>query len=217
MTAQTSARRGRFITLEGGEGAGKTTQIQRLADTLRAAGIEVMTTREPGGTPGADALRSLVVTGDGDRWDSVSEALLMYTARRDHVLRRIRPALAAGTWVICDRFSDSTMAYQGYARGLGRDWVERLDALVLDGFKPDLSLFFDMPVAEGLKRAGTRGGPDRFEKLGIDFHETLRKAFLDIAAREPDRIAVIDALGTPETVTARLMDVVMQRFPEIAS
>ena len=203
---------GRFITLEGGEGAGKTTQLRRLAEALTALGVTVETTREPGGTDGADAIRDLVVNGDGDRWDSVSEALLMYTARRDHVERRIKPALAAGHWVICDRFSDSTMAYQGYARGLGRDWVSDLDRLVLGGFKPDLTLIFDLPVEEGLVRASARGGPDRFEKLGADFHQSLRDAFLDIADRDPARVAVVDATGTPDAVTDRLLAALRDRL-----
>lgn len=199
---------GRFITLEGGEGAGKSTQSARLADYLEIKGHAVDTTREPGGTDGAQAIRDLVVTGGTDRWDSISEALLMYAARRDHVARRIKPALANGTWIISDRFSDSTMAYQGYAHGLGREWIERLDALTLDGFAPDLTLVLDLPVETGLARAQARGGPDRFEKLGLSFHEVLRAAFLDIATRNPERVMVIDAMGTPEAVAGRIQTAV---------
>lgn len=200
------AARGRFITLEGGEGAGKSTQCGRLAHYLESRGHTVVMTREPGGTDGAQAIRDLVVTGNADRWDPVCEALLMNAARRDHVARLIEPTLAAGDWVICDRFSDSTMAYQGYAHALGRDWIERLDALTLNGFAPDLTLVLDLPVGVGLERANDRGGPDRFEKLGLAFHEALRAAFLDIAARDPGRVKVIDALGTPDVVARRIHD-----------
>lgn len=198
------ATTGKFITMEGGEGAGKTTQCARLAAYLEGKDIEVTITREPGGTPGALALRELLVTGDGDRWDPVSEALLMYAARRDHVERLIKPALAKGQWVLCDRFSDSTMAYQGYAKALGRDWVSALDGLAMDGFKPDLTLLLDMPSDMGLGRAAVRGGPDRFEKLGARFHEDLRSAFLDIAKREPERIVVLDATGSQDAVAERI-------------
>jgi dTMP kinase len=200
--------RGRFITLEGGEGAGKSTQCDRLAAHLEERGLSVITTREPGGTDGAQAIRDLVVTGGADRWDPISEALMMYAARKDHVSRRIEPALAAGGWVVCDRFSDSTMAYQGYAHGLGRDWMERLDVLTLAGFAPDLTLILDLPVEIGLARAKARGGPDRFEKLGLEFHKTLRAAFLDIAARDPLRVKVVDATGPEDVVSARLRETV---------
>ena len=186
MTRRPVPLRGKFISVEGGEGAGKSTQCALLADYLRERGLDVVITREPGGAPGAQAIRELVVSGAGDRWDPVSEALLMYAARRDHVTRLIEPALAAGSWVICDRFSDSTMAYQGYTKALGRDWVETLDALVLDGFRPDLTLLLDIDASTGLGRAAARGGPDRFEELGLDFHSALRDAFLDIEHKEPD-------------------------------
>lgn len=204
--------RGKFITLEGGEGAGKSTQCVRLADYLGGKGLSVTLTREPGGTPGALALREMVVTGAGDRWDPVSEALLMYAARRDHVERLIRPALEQGKWVICDRFSDSTMAYQGYAKKLGRDWIAALDQLTLDGFEPDLTLLLDMPADMGLGRAAVRGGPDRFEKLGGDFHETLRAAFQDIAKRAPDRVVTIDATGSQDTVAERIEGAVQRHL-----
>lgn len=203
--------RGRFITFEGGEGTGKSTQCARLADFLSDSGIETVVTREPGGTDGAQAIRELVVSGAGDRWGAVSEALLMYAARRDHVDRVIEPALAAGKWVLCDRFSDSTLAYQGYARELGADWVRSLDRLSLDGFQPDLTLLLDLPISTGLARAAERGGPDRFEKLGTAFHEKLRRAFLDIAAQEPDRIVVVPADGTVEEVGERVRAAVLAR------
>ncbi|MEQ8441753.1 MAG: dTMP kinase [Alphaproteobacteria bacterium] len=203
---------GRFITLEGGEGAGKTTQLNRLAGRLRTLGLDVVETREPGGTAGADAIRNLVVEGDGDRWDATSEALLMYAARRDHVVRRIRPALNSGAWVLCDRFSDSTMAYQGYAHGLGVDWIEKLNRLVLEGFQPDLTIVLDLPVDVGLRRAAERGGPDRFERLGQDFHNTLRQAFLEIAKHEPERVRVIDAEAPPDKIDEAVFRTVRDHF-----
>ncbi|MDF1748769.1 MAG: dTMP kinase [Alphaproteobacteria bacterium] len=212
MTRRPVPLRGKFISVEGGEGAGKSTQCFLLADHLRERGLDVVITREPGGTPGAQAIRELVVSGDGDRWDPVSEALLMYAARRDHVTRLIEPALAAGSWVICDRFSDSTMAYQGYTKALGRDWVETLDALVLGGFRPDLTLLLDIDASTGLGRAAARGGPDRFEKLGLDFHSALRNAFLDIAHKEPDRIAVIQADQTIQEITRDIIEALSQRL-----
>jgi dTMP kinase len=204
--------RGKFISLEGGEGAGKSTQVELLAEHLRKRGLDVIVTREPGGTPGAQALRELVVSGTGDRWDPISEALLMYAARRDHVTRLIEPALAAGSWVVCDRFSDSTMAYQGYTKAVGRDWVETLDALVLQGFRPDLTLLLDIDAATGLARAAHRGGPDRFEKMGLDFHTALRDAFLDIAQREPDRISVIPADRPVDSIAGDIQKAVSQRL-----
>lgn len=150
--------RGRFITLEGGEGAGKSTQIALLAKQLQDRGIDVQTTREPGGSPGAEAIRGLLVTGAPDRWDAMTEALLHYAARRDHVRVAIEPALARGTWVLCDRFADSTMAYQGYGHDLGRDVIDRLHALVLGPLQPDLTLILDLDETTGLTRAVARSG-----------------------------------------------------------
>ncbi len=204
--------RGKFITLEGGEGAGKSTQCARLKARLESAGINVNVTREPGGSPGAEDIRQLIVHGDPDRWDAQTEALLIYAARRDHVKRLIEPALAAGSWVICDRFSDSTMAYQGHAGGVGRQWVEQLDDLAIGGLKPDLTLMLDLSVSEGLARAKTRGGADRFERQDTSFHEALRSAFLEIAGQEPDRCAVIDASGAPDTVETAIWAEVSSRL-----
>jgi len=172
-----SATRGRFITLEGGEGAGKSTQIKRLTARLAARGIEAVATREPGGTPGAEAIRSLLVTGDVARWDAVTETLLHYAARREHVEKTVRPALARGAWVISDRFADSTMAYQGHAGAVGAARVAALHKLVLGDFQPDLTLILDLPVQVGLARAKARAGiEDRYERMGLAFHEALRKA-----------------------------------------
>jgi dTMP kinase len=191
--AGTSAR-GRFITFEGGEGAGKSTQIARLKLHLEAAGRAVLATREPGGTPGAEQIRRLLVTGDPGRWDAWTEALLIAAARRDHVERVIRPALAAGTWVLCDRFLDSTLAYQGIVAGIGADAVEALHGLVFGRLRPDLTLVLDLDPAVGLERAGRRAdGEGRFEARGLAFHQKLREAFLAIARAEPERCRVIDA------------------------
>src|SRR5579863_201478 len=148
---------GRFITLEGGEGAGKSTQVKRLAAALTQKNIAVVTTREPGGSPGAEQIRDLLVNGAPGRWDAMTETLLVYAARADHVGRTIGPALLAGKWVICDRFSDSTYAYQGAGRGLARETIRRIDAVVLDDFHPDLTLMLDLDVDTGLKRAAARG------------------------------------------------------------
>lgn len=204
---------GRFITLEGGEGAGKSTQIGRLAGWLSARGIAVETTREPGGAPGAEAIRELIVKGSIERWDAMAEALLMTAARRMHVEQRIRPALEAGRWVVCDRFSDSTMAYQGYAHGLGREPVEQLQRIAIAGMRPDLTLILDLPVEAGLARANARGtGEDRFERMGLDFHHRLREGFLDIARHEPARCVVIDATADIDTVAEAIRDTVASKL-----
>ncbi|MBK1838030.1 dTMP kinase [Azospirillum sp. YIM B02556] len=212
-----SAGRGRFITLEGGEGAGKSTQLRRLAETLgaslRARGVGLVTTREPGGSPGAEEIRGLLVTGETGRWSAVTEALLHTAARRDHLERTVWPALEAGTWVLCDRFFDSTMAYQGYGLGLGRELVETLQTAALGGFRPDLTLILDIDVETGLRRAVARhGGEDRYERMDIGFHQRLRDGFLDIARREPERCAVVDADSDPDGAQARIWDAVSSRL-----
>lgn len=206
--------RGLFITLEGGEGSGKSTQGQRLRDTLEKAGHTVVLTREPGGSPGAEAIRALLVTGETDRWDGLTEALLLFAARRDHVERTIRPALEQGAIVISDRFADSTMAYQGYGHDLGRQKIEDLYALALGDFRPDLTLIMDMPVEEGLKRAVSRGAStgsseQRYEDMDVAFHHRLRDGFLDIAKREPQRCKRVDASGSIEEVATRLQAIVL--------
>lgn len=205
---------GRFITLEGGEGAGKSTQTHRLATALEAAGHEVLQTREPGGSRGAEAIRDLIVSGDTDRWDPVTETLLILAARRDHVERMIRPALARGAWVVCDRFADSTAAYQGAGHGLGRDWVADLGRRVFGDFAPDLTIVLDAPVPDGLARAAERGGDDRFERMDEDFHERLRQAYLDIVREEPGRCSLVDAAADPETVAAAVRAAVAARLPD---
>ncbi len=206
--------KGGFITLEGGEGAGKSTQIQRLAAALKQAGHPVLTTREPGGSPGAEAIRSLLVEGAVDRWDAVTELLLHYAARRDHLAQTILPALQSGTWVICDRFADSTMAYQGYGLSLGRGVVERAHALAVGDTRPDLTVILDVPLDIGLARAQARDGGDanRYERMDRDFHQRIRDGFLDIAKREPDRCIVIDAAAGADTVHTRIIEAVTQRL-----
>jgi dTMP kinase len=204
---------GRFITLEGGEGTGKSTQVKRLAATLAARGFDTLTTREPGGSPGAEEIRKLMVEGEPGRWDPITETLLAYAARADHVARTIGPALLADSWVICDRFSDSTFAYQGVGRGVERETIRRIDSAVLDDFAPDLTLILDVDVQIGLARAMARGGlENRFEKFGTDFHEKLRQAFLDIARRNPERCKVVDASGTEEQVADQIFAAVTRRF-----
>jgi len=204
---------GRFITLEGGEGTGKSTQVRRLGARLRDKGIDVVLTREPGGSPGAEQIRKLVVEGDGARWTPITETLLVYAARADHVARTIGPALAQGQWVISDRFNDSSFAYQGAGRGVPRETIRRIDAVVLDDFQPDLTLVLDLPVAVGLARAGARGGSEtRFESLGLEFHERMRQSFLDIARRQGDRCRLIDAAADEDGVAAAIWAAVQKRF-----
>lgn len=206
--------RGRLITLEGGEGTGKSAQCARLLNRLRAHGRRAIATREPGGTPEAEAVRALLVenTPEPRTWDATSEALLHFAARRSHATRVIEPALARGDWVVCDRFVDSTMAYQGYAMGLGRAAVEALHRLVLDGLSPDLTLILDLPVADGLARVRSRGKESRYEVRNTAFHEAVRQAFLDIARREPDRCTVIDARGGIDAVAAAIERAVLDAF-----
>jgi dTMP kinase len=204
--------RGIFITLEGGEGSGKSTQIQLLARALSATGIVVTVTREPGGAPGAEQIRTLLVNGDTGRWDPLSEALLHYAARREHLRHTILPALAGGQWVLCDRFADSTMAYQGYGHGLGRDVIAALHAAVVGALAPDLTLILDLPVEAGLARAASRGGEDRYERMDRAFHQRLREGFLDIARHEPGRCAVIDAGVPAERVQSAIRATIRDRL-----
>ncbi|MDO9461949.1 MAG: dTMP kinase [Alphaproteobacteria bacterium] len=206
---------GKFITLEGGEGTGKSTQARLLQAALRQRGLEVALTREPGGAPGAELIRKLLVEGDAARWDAMSEALLLFAARRVHLRETIIPALNRGEWVVCDRFTDSTFAYQGDAGGLGRGAIERLSAIALgkDSPVPDVTLVLDIPVELGLARANSRGGAEnRFESLGTEFHQRLRDSFLQIAKSEPVRCALIDATPPPETVAADIIAVLASRL-----
>ncbi|RYG87603.1 MAG: dTMP kinase [Alphaproteobacteria bacterium] len=206
-------QRGKFITLEGGEGTGKSSQAARLAERLTAAGRTIVRTREPGGSPGAEAIRSLVVSGDGDAWSPRTELLLMYAARSDHLERVIKPALERGDWVICDRFADSSRAYQGVGGGIEQGFIEMLDAVVVADDQPDLTLVFDLPVETGLERAMGRGAAEtRFESKGLAFHQRLREGFQAIAAMHPERCAVIDATGSVDQVAERIWAVIEGRL-----
>jgi dTMP kinase len=217
-SAAKSVGRGRLITLEGGEGAGKSTQIKLLALKLQASGKAVITTREPGGAPGAEAIRALLVQQRDQPWSPLTDAFLHSAARAEHVAATVRPAIEAGKWVISDRFSDSTVAYQGYGLGLSKKLLSSLIGLSTGGLKPDLTLILDLPVEQGLARAGKRieatKGPaeDRYERMGLAFHQRLRRGFRTIAKAEPRRCKLIDASGSPEEVAAQIWALVAKRF-----
>ncbi len=222
---------GRFITLEGGEGAGKSTQAGMLMRWLRdRTDIPVLVTREPGGDSGGEAIRRLLVEGEPGRWSPMTEALLHSAARAEHLERRIRPSLARGEWVICDRFTDSTLAYQGYGHGLSLEWLRNLNDLVTGDLAPDLTVMFDLPVAAGLGRAeqrtrpGTRSAESagragatsseetRYERMPGDFHERVRQGFLAIAMQEPERCVILDASLPVDAVFDALTEAVAARF-----
>ncbi len=206
--------RGRFISFEGGEGAGKSTQVRRLVERLRARDVgEVVATREPGGSPGAEALRDLLVRGAADRWSPTAETLILYAAREDHLERVIRPALARGAWVVSDRFADSTRAYQEAGGGASPSLIAALEAAVVGSCAPDLTFVFDLPVEAGLLRAEARGGAEaRFESKGLDFHERLRARFLQILAAEPRRCVGVDAALSMDAVEAKVWEAVDARL-----
>jgi len=204
---------GRFITFEGGEGAGKSTQVGRLLERLRALDIDVMKTREPGGSEGAEEIRNIALNGDAGRWSPLTETMLMFAARCDHLEKTIRPALDAGRWVVCDRFADSSRAYQGAGGGAPAEFIETLDAAIVGATQPDLTLIFDLPVEVGLERAFGRGlFETRFESKGLEFHERLRRRFLEIAEENADRCVIIDAVGDEDTVAARVWAAVEGRL-----
>jgi dTMP kinase len=204
---------GRFITFEGGEGAGKSTQLKLLAESLRHRGRDVLCTREPGGAEGAEQIRALLVSGAVGRWDGMTEALLHFAARRDHLRATVWPALAAGRWVLCDRFADSTLAYQGYGHGLPLAALRELYRIAVGDFAPDLTIIFDLPVTEGLARAmGRGGGEDRYEKMDLGFHQRLRDGFLAIAAADPGRCAVLPAQGAPGAIAELVLALVDERL-----
>jgi dTMP kinase len=201
---------GRFITLEGGEGAGKSTQAVLLADALVALGLPVLRTREPGGAPGAETLRNLLL-GDSVDWSALAETLLHFAARAEHVEKTIRPALAAGLWVICDRFYDSTMAYQGYGQGADRPAIATLTGLL--GIVPDVTLVLDVSDAVAVARQVQRGADaDRYERLDALFHARVNQGFRDIAAAAPERCAVIPADGPRDAVHAAIMAILRSRL-----
>ena len=199
--------RGRFISIEGGEAVGKSTQIRLLADWVRSQGRDVTITREPGGTESAEAIRNLLLEGGADRWNARSEALLFAAARADHVARLIRPAVEAGGWVISDRFLDSSRAYQGVAGGLGDDAILALHRFGSQGFLPDRTVLLELPAEEAARRARARDGgqSDRIGGRDADYHARVVAAFRRFAEAEPDRFSVIDASGSSEQVHARIV------------
>lgn len=210
--ADVSAASGLFVSLEGIDGAGKSTQAGYLADALEAKGRKVLRTREPGGAPGAEAIRRLLVEGDPDRWSPETEILLFTAARRDHLERTIRPALARGEIVLTDRFADSTRVYQGATRGDLRGLVDRIHDAVI-GIEPDLTLIFDMDPEEALRRGLARNsGEDRFEEFGLEFQHRLRAGFTALAAQAPDRCRLIDASRSAEAVAADVLAIVEARL-----
>ena len=205
--------RGRFVTFEGGEGAGKSSQVAHLAEKLRGRGLDVVLTREPGGSAGAECVRHVLLTGVGEVFGPLAEACLFAAARADHVDRTIRPALERGAWVVCDRFYDSARVYQG--GGVDAATLRLLEDVAVEEVRPDLTLLLDVPASVGLGRAGARrgtGGADRFEKEDEAVHEARRRAFLDLAAAEPQRFFVVDATEPPSVVAARIWHAVGERL-----
>jgi dTMP kinase len=205
--------RGHFISLEGGEGVGKSTQVRALAEALKERGIDVLVTREPGGSDGAEVIRNLLLGGEDERWDPHAEALLFAAARADHVAKIIRPALEAGRWVLSDRFVDSSLAYQGGAGGLGIESVRAINAFAIDGWFPSRSLVLMLDEGGQRARARDNDGSDRIGGRSDDYHRKVEAAFRIIAAEEPERVKLIDASGPPEQVTERLLDAVADLLP----
>lgn len=208
-----SAGTGLFVTFEGGEGAGKSTQIRRLAEALKGEGRDVLMTREPGGSPGAEAVRHVLLSGAAEAFGTRMEAILFAAARNDHVEEVIRPALAAGKIVLCDRFIDSSRVYQGITGNLEPDFIETLQRIAINGVIPDCTVILDIPAKIGLERAQKRAAadaPDRFEKERLETHEKRREAFLDIAAHEPERCHVVNAMQVEEAIAGEILAIVQQ-------
>jgi len=199
----------KFVTFEGGEGGGKSTQLRLLAEALKASGETVVTTREPGGAPGAEEIRKLLVEGEPGRWPPDAEALLHFAARAEHLAKVIRPALEQGHWVLCDRFADSTLAYQGYGQAIDLTWLQQLRSQIVGKTEPGLTLILDLPVDIGLARVSTQ---QRYERMGRAFHERLHAGFLAIAKEEPERCQVIDATRPIEAVAKDVRMAVAKRF-----
>jgi dTMP kinase len=210
-----SPGRGRFITFEGGEGSGKSTHIKMLAERLNAAKLRAIVTREPGGSPGAEIIRHLVLSGMGKLLGQDAETLLFAAARDDHVRSVIQPALSQGIWVLCDRFSDSTRAYQGSLGKVPPALLNAMERVTIGDLKPDLTIILDVPAEVGIKRAAARRGggvPDRFEAEDVRFHQELRDAYLQIAAADPQRCVLIDATAEPGIVAAKIWTALRDRF-----
>src|SRR5262249_38452977 len=206
-TVKRPGGRGKFISFEGGEGSGKSTQIKLLAERLAAAKLRAIVTREPGGSPGAEVIRHVVLSGMGKLLGPDAETLLFAAARDDHVRTVIQPALSQGTWVLCDRFSDSTRAYQGRLGNVAPGVLNAMQRVTIGDLKPDLTIILDVPVEVGLKRAAARRGaaqPDRFESEDIKFHQDLRDAYRQIATEDPERCVLIDASASPDAVAAEV-------------
>ena len=211
--------RGRFITFEGGEGSGKSTQIKSLAERLERSKVRTLITREPGGSPGAEIIRHLVLSGMGKLLGAEAETLLFAAARDDHVRTVIKPALAKGTWVLCDRFADSTQVYQGRLGHVAPELLNAMQRVTIGDLKPNLTFILDVPAEVGLQRAAARrgtGAPDRFESEDVKFHQELREGYREIAAAEPDRCVLIDATADVDTVAANIWNIVRQRFSSAA-
>jgi dTMP kinase len=208
-----AGKTGKFITLEGGDGTGKSTQARLLRDFLISKGQEVVLTREPGGAPGADEIRELILTGDPDRWDVVGETLLFYASRRNHLRLTVWPALAAGKWVISDRFADSTMAYQGYGNQMGVEDVQKIHDVTVGEFEPDLTYILDIDVKEGLDRTqGRDHNEDRFERMDLSVHERMRQGFHEIAHKHKDRCVIVDASRDIDQIQQDLRTIVSLRY-----
>lgn len=213
-TSPRPTRKGRFVTFEGGEGAGKSSQVAHLAERLRGRGLGVVVTREPGGSPGAECVRHVLLAGAGEVFGPLAEACLFAAARADHVDVTIRPALKRGAWVVCDRFYDSARVYQG-GGGVDPEMLRLLEDVAVDEVRPDLTVLLDVPVEVGLARAGLRRGEsdaDRFEREDPAVHEARRRAFLDLAAAEPERFVVVDATAPPSVVAAQIWHAVTERL-----
>jgi dTMP kinase len=214
-----SSGTGLFVTFEGGEGAGKSTQIRRLAEALRSRGHEVLLTREPGGSPGAEAVRYVLLSGAAEAFGTRMEAILFAAARNDHVEEVIRPALLDGKIVLCDRFMDSSRVYQGVTGNLEPDFIETLQRIAVNGVVPDCTVILDIPATAGLARVKSRNadGPDRFEKEELETHEKRREAYLDIAAREPQRCRVVNAMQDEADIAAEILAIITKLMSGIAA
>ena len=204
---------GKFISFEGGEGSGKSTQLSLLFNIIKLNNLSCIKTREPGGSPGGESIRNLLLNGLADKWDPVAETLLFYAARLDHVAKTIKPGLADGAIVLCDRFADSTLVYQGIGKGLTEDYIRNIHQLTLGNFKPNLTLIFDIDPVIGLKRALSRSNEEtRFESMNLEFHQAVRTGFASIARQEPQRCAIIDASGSIEEVQKQVLATINERI-----
>lgn len=208
-------RRGQFITFEGTEGVGKSTQLTNAADTLKGLGVDVVVTREPGGTPMAESIRELLLAPRDEAVDETTELLLMFAARAQHLNTRILPALERGQWVLCDRFTDATFAYQGGGRGVSSERIAMLESLVQGDVRPDHVILLDAPVETGMKRARSRGDLDRFEQEAVSFFQRIRDTYLDRAQAAPERYSVVDASASLEQVTASIRDLVCKFYSDL--